>query len=54
MAFHMFGVWKIASFGDQHSHVPAGVRCYTKLTTVTSRGPDGLQADPECVMPTMK
>ena len=53
MAFHSFGGWK-RSFGDQHMHGPDGVRCYTKVKTITSRWPSGLRSDPEFVMPTMK
>ena len=54
MAFHSFGGWKRSLFGDSAMHGTEGVRFYTKLKTITSRGPSGVRSDPEFVMPTMK
>lgn len=36
-----------------HMHGPDGVRCYTRLKTVTARRPDGSKGA-EFTMPTMK
>jgi malonate-semialdehyde dehydrogenase (acetylating)/methylmalonate-semialdehyde dehydrogenase len=54
MAFHSFGGWKRSLFGDLHVHGMDGVRFYTRLKTVTSRWPTGIQGGAEFVMPTMK
>ena len=54
MAFHSFGGWKRSLFGDLHVHGMDGVRFYTRLKTVTSRWPTGIQSGAEFVMPTMK
>jgi malonate-semialdehyde dehydrogenase (acetylating)/methylmalonate-semialdehyde dehydrogenase len=54
MAFHSFGGWKASLFGDHHMHGPEGVRFYTRLKTITSRWPTGIQAGADFVMPTMR
>jgi hypothetical protein len=38
MAFHSFNGWKASLFGDHHMHGPEGVRFYTRLKTITTRG----------------
>lgn len=53
MAFHSFGGWKASLFGDHHMHGAEGVRFYTRLKTVTTRWPKGMQTNPEFVMPTL-
>jgi len=53
VAYHSFGGWKRSLFGDQHMHGPEGVRFYTKLKTITSKWPSGLETDPDFVMPTL-
>jgi malonate-semialdehyde dehydrogenase (acetylating)/methylmalonate-semialdehyde dehydrogenase len=54
VTYHSFGGWKRSLFGDVHMYGPEGVRCYTKLKTVTSRWPAGIRAGAEFVMPTMR
>jgi len=54
MAFHSFGGWKRSLFGDMAVHGMEGVRFYTRLKTVTARWPQGVRADAEYVMPTMR
>jgi malonate-semialdehyde dehydrogenase (acetylating)/methylmalonate-semialdehyde dehydrogenase len=54
IAFHSFGGWKRSLFGDHHVYGPEGVRFYTRLKTITTRWPDGIQSAAEFVMPTMK
>ena len=54
MAFHSFGGWKRSLFGDIHMHGMEGVHFYTRLKTITSRGPTGIRAGADFHMPTMK
>jgi malonate-semialdehyde dehydrogenase (acetylating)/methylmalonate-semialdehyde dehydrogenase len=39
MAYHSFGGWRDALFGDNHIHGPEGVHFYTRGKVVTSRWP---------------
>jgi len=54
MAFHSFGGWKRSLFGPLHVHGPDGVRFYTRMKTMTSRWPTGIQRGSDFSMPTMK
>ena len=52
LAFHSFGGWKAALFGDIHMHGPVGGRFYTRQKAVTSRRPAGIRSGAEFTMPT--
>jgi malonate-semialdehyde dehydrogenase (acetylating)/methylmalonate-semialdehyde dehydrogenase len=54
MAFHSFGGWKRSLFGPVLRHGPDGIRFYTRMKTITARGPTGIRAGAEFSMPTMK
>ncbi len=54
MAFYSFGGWKRSLFGDLHMHGPDGVQFYTRLKTITTRWPSGVNKGSEFAMPTMK
>ena len=43
VAYHSFGGWKASLFGDHSIHGMEGVRFYTRLKTVTARGPSGIK-----------
>ena len=45
MAFHSLGGWKDSLSGDHHMHGPEGVRFYTRLKTITTRGPTGMRSE---------
>lgn len=54
MAFHSFGGWKDSLFGPLHMHGPDGVRFFTKMKTITSRWPKGVEGSgTDFSMPTM-
>ncbi|WP_337171862.1 CoA-acylating methylmalonate-semialdehyde dehydrogenase [Gemmatimonas aurantiaca] len=44
LAFYSFGGWKASAFGDHNQHGMDGVRFFTKLKTVTTRWPQGVDA----------
>ncbi|WP_416899396.1 MAG: CoA-acylating methylmalonate-semialdehyde dehydrogenase [Minwuia sp.] len=54
LSFHTFGGWKNSAFGDTNQHGPEGVKFYTKIKTVTSRWPGGVQIGPDFTIPTVK
>jgi malonate-semialdehyde dehydrogenase (acetylating)/methylmalonate-semialdehyde dehydrogenase len=54
LAFHSFGGWKRSLFGDMSIYGMEGVRFYTRLKTITSRWPTGIQAGADFSMPVMK
>ena len=54
MAFHSFGGWKRSVFGPLNMHGPDGVRFYTRMKTITARGPNGPATGNQFSMPTMK
>ena len=53
VAYHTFGGWKRSAFGDTNQHGMDGVRCYTKVKTVTARWPEGMVEEQAFVIPTM-
>ncbi len=44
LAFYSFGGWKESAFGDHNQHGMDGVRFYTRVKTVTTRWPAGIDA----------
>jgi len=52
MAFHSFGGWKNSLYGGHSMHGMEGINFYTRLKTVTSRWPKGINSGPEFKMPT--
>ncbi len=55
VAYHTFGGWKRAAFGDTNQHGMEGVKFWTTVKTVTARWPDSEleHADSSFVIPTM-
>lgn len=53
VAYHSFGGWKNSLFGDHHMHGPEGIRFFTRLKIITSRGPEGGPSTAQFSMPTM-
>ena len=54
VAYHTFGGWKRAAFGDTNQHGMEGVKFWTKVKTITARWPEGEVGDSSFVIPTMK
>ena len=54
MAWHGFGGWRKAVFGDTHAYGKEGVRFYTKQKSIMQRWPESISKGAEFVMPTSK
>jgi malonate-semialdehyde dehydrogenase (acetylating)/methylmalonate-semialdehyde dehydrogenase len=54
VAYHSFGGWKRSLFGSHGIYGPEGVHFYTRLKTVTTRWPAGIQGGAEFSFPSHK
>ena len=54
VAYHSFGGWKRSIFGDHGAYGPESVHFYTKLKTVTTRWPTGMDKGAEFNFPSLK